>query len=180
MEIPIVHFFQELGSWTSFDIIMRIISLRYFLAWFRVICIGLTLLKNKKERKNPLLAFIISGGLFFLLSEFFFKHILVDFTWVRVRPYVSYPDIITAIGKQYSDSSFPSSHMASTLALLTVMVAFWRKTWIYALIFALAMAVSRMHNGMHYPSDVLAWAFVWVLCGWWGVKLGKRIRKVQK
>jgi len=74
----------------------------------------------------------------------------------KERPYVAHTESITSIGTSFADTSFPSNHMASTLTMLTVIVFFIPGVWPFALVFALMMAFSRMHNGMHYPSDVLA------------------------
>ncbi|MEI6673178.1 MAG: phosphatase PAP2 family protein [bacterium] len=60
------------------------------------------------------------------------------------------------MGKQYSDSSFPSSHMVLTVAMATVMILLFPAVWPYAILYILIMAWSRMYNGMHYPSDILA------------------------
>ena len=181
MELSIVQFFQSLWQGTFFDTLMLIISARWFLALLRTVSLGLALWKHKKQWKFIVICFALAGLFFYGVSEIFFKHILVDFIWIRVRPYLAHPDVIKSIWVFYSDSSFPSSHMASTLAMLTVMVYFWKKTWVYALIIALLMAVSRMHNGMHYPSDVLVGAFVWILCGMGAVWIGKMIwKKIKK
>jgi membrane-associated phospholipid phosphatase len=45
--------------------------------------------------------------------------------------------------------------MANICAMMTVMIFFIPGAWPIALLFVLLMAFSRMHNGMHYPSDVL-------------------------
>ncbi|MEI6118168.1 MAG: phosphatase PAP2 family protein [bacterium] len=60
------------------------------------------------------------------------------------------------MGKQYNDSSFPSSHMVLTVAMATVSILLFPAVRPYAILYALLMAWSRMHNGMHYPSDILA------------------------
>jgi len=55
-----------------------------------------------------------------------------------------------------SDSSFPSNHMSSIVTVLGVMIFYYRRYWKCAVLFVILMAFSRMHNGMHYPSDVIA------------------------
>lgn len=181
MELSIVQFFQSLWQGTFFDTMMWAVSARGFLVLLRIIALGLALWKHKRQWKLIVICFALAGLLFYGVSEFFFKDILVHFTWINVRPYLAHPDLIHAIWTSYSDSSFPSSHMASTLAMLTVMVYFWKKTWVYALIIAVLMAVSRMHNGMHYPSDVLVGALVGILCGIGAVCFGKMIwTKIKK
>ncbi len=81
-----------------------------------------------------------------------------------------------AVGKAFTDSSFPSSHMASTLGVLTVFVYFYRKTWPLALIFVLLMAFARMHNGMHYPTDVLAGTILGLGYGLLAIYIVNKIR----
>ena len=75
---------------------------------------------------------------------------------MRVRPYLAHPDLITPVGHRFVDSSFPSSHAASTVAIVTVLGHAYRRFAVLAASFALVMCLSRVHNGMHYPTDVLA------------------------
>ena len=46
--------------------------------------------------------------------------------------------------------------MASTVGMLFVSVAFYPSLLLPAILFALVMSFARLHNGMHYPSDVIA------------------------
>jgi undecaprenyl-diphosphatase len=58
--------------------------------------------------------------------------------------------------------SFPSGH-ATTAFALAMAVGFLSRRWFYpALVFAVAIAASRVIVGVHYPSDVLAGALVGV------------------
>ena len=117
------------------------------------------------KRKQLLISLAIGSLLFLLVNELTFKHLLLDITGMRLRPYVAHQDLITPIGKQFSDSSFPSSHMASTVMILTILVRLFPVSRPIAIIFALLMAFSRMHNGMHYPSDVLAGTVLGIVYG---------------
>jgi len=74
----------------------------------------------------------------------------------RQRPYVAHPGEIRPIGGKFSDSSFPSSHVASTAAILAVLSIFYPGFLIYALVIVLIVGFARLHNGMHYPTDILA------------------------
>jgi undecaprenyl-diphosphatase len=74
----------------------------------------------------------------------------------RVRPYIEYPNEIKSVGKKFSDSSFPSSHVASMVGGLVVLVYFYESLWLVAIILTLLISWSRLRNGMHYPSDILA------------------------
>jgi undecaprenyl-diphosphatase len=132
---------------------------------------------DKKKGKQIAVAAVIAVGLHFLFSEIFFKHVLPEFGIERIRPYLAHPGEIIPLGKQNTDSSFPSSHMAYTLSLLTVYVYYYRKYLLPAAAFALFMAFTRIHNGMHYPSDVLAGALFGTIYGMIAVKISKKYVK---
>ena len=122
----------------------------------RALVIGLAIFFKKKYWRFVLLSFFLAGVLFYLSSEIGFKTLLVKKTDIRPRPYVTHTETIQAIGKVYSDSSFPSSHMVFTVAMITVLILLFPAVWPYAIFYALLMARSRIYNGMHYPSDMLA------------------------
>jgi len=78
----------------------------------------------------------------------------------RERPYTTYPQIqkLTSGG----GPSFPSGHTSIAFATATSMTLAFPKWYVAAPAFLWAGAVgySRMHLGVHYPSDVLMGALV--------------------
>ena len=89
----------------------------------------------------------------------------------RHRPFVTQPDarLFGEAGKGYvaplpdgsrpptaNHHSFPSAHAANLFALATVAFLFYRRSARFMIPFATAVAFSRVYNGVHYPSDVLA------------------------
>lgn len=122
----------------------------------RASVILLALLFKKRYRKFVIFAFVLAAGLSYSFSDIGFKNILIQETGIRARPYIAHSAIIQPVGKLYTDSSFPSTHMALTVAMITVLIILFPAVWPYAILYALLMTWSRMHNGMHYPSDVLA------------------------
>jgi membrane-associated phospholipid phosphatase len=89
---------------------------------------------------------IICGGLTYALK----------FIVNRSRPFDTYPLLITK--KSYGgDPSFPSSHTSAAFATATSLSLIYPKWYIIipSYTWASLVAYSRMHLGVHYPSDVL-------------------------
>lgn len=93
----------------------------------------------------------------------------------RARPFDALSGVNLRVGKGGS-YSFPSSHAANWFCLTMVFLVYYpRSVWIL-LPFALGVSFSRVYNGVHYPSDVLAGAvlgagytaaIIWMLDALW-------------
>jgi membrane-associated phospholipid phosphatase len=82
----------------------------------------------------------------------------IKWTLNRERPYEKYPEIDPVY--LAADPSFPSGHTASAFALATSATLIWPKWYVAvpAYTWAGSVAYSRMHLGLHYPTDVVAGA----------------------
>jgi undecaprenyl-diphosphatase len=84
----------------------------------------------------------------------------VKYAVARPRPFLVHPEVI-----KYGEGgswSFPSGHTVEAFAF-AVAVAVMAKRWYIlfaAFTWACAVAFSRIHLGVHYPSDVLAAIFI--------------------
>lgn len=153
-EIKIVKYFQEFGKGridfftaaiSSVPVLAALwISLLAALAWF-----------FPEERSGLFLRVLVVAILHFSISEGFFKYVLPRFISMRRRPYVEFPELVKPIGHQFSDGSIPSSHMTSTVAMLFVISSVFPIFIWPSVLLALFMSFARIHNGMHYPSDVI-------------------------
>lgn len=175
MDLYIAQLISHFGQGTRVDALSYLISRWPFLGLCLLIIWVLSYWKSPTQRKQYLISFAVGVVLFYLINELTFKHILVNFIWTRTRPYIAHPDIIRAIWSQIFDSSFPSSHVASTVLILTLWV--WRssKMRVIAFVFALLVALSRVHNGMHYPTDVLAGVVLGLVYGYLWIHASKHI-----
>ena len=93
----------------------------------------------------------------------------------RLRPFQTLPDTILRVGKGGS-FSLPSSHAANWFGLTMVLLVYYRRTVWAMLPLSLMVCFSRIYNGVHYPSDVLAGAvlgagysaaIIWLLDALW-------------
>ena len=86
------------------------------------------------------------------------------YTVRRERPFVAYPDdFADKTGHDYSDSySFPSGHSTTAFAVATSLSLDYPKWYVIVPSYAYAgtVAYSRLHLGVHYPSDVLTGAII--------------------
>jgi len=97
----------------------------------------------------------------------------------RPRPFVTLPEarVFGKIGEGYvppeinengvdmaankgSRNSMPSAHAANWFAATMVLFLFYRRSLWFMLPLALGVSFSRIYNGVHYPSDVLAGALI--------------------
>jgi undecaprenyl-diphosphatase len=72
---------------------------------------------------------------------------------------------VLVVGIRTTDASFPSGHSASSFAAATAVASFYPA--VAPLVFALAtgVALSRVHLGHHFPSDITAGAAIGVASG---------------
>lgn len=149
------------------DILSIIISdvTEYAILWILIAVVLITLKKQHGWLVAKAMGLALIIQLFIVNVAF---KILID----RPRPYIIFPQI-EILGKTWVNNSFPSGHVASTVAMLWVLTSFFPKIKLWAIIFTLLMMWSRIYNGMHWPSDVVGGALVGLVAGWLAIKIIK-------
>lgn len=176
MDLRIAIFLNNLGAGTILDIFTQFISNKTFLLFLWSLIALIVIIFDEKQGKKFLIAILIATILHFLISEEFFKNFLGHFSNLRLRPYLAHPNLITLIDKNPNiDASFPSSHVSATVAIITVILYFYKKYWSLGVLFVLAMGFARIHNGVHYPTDVLGGAIFGIIYGLTGIYFAKAL-----
>lgn len=132
-----------------------------------------TLYLLNKDSANKQHAIIIGGTV--IISSAITG--LLKYTIQRERPFVTYPDIKHI--KPEDSYSFPSGHTSTAFALATSVTIAYPKWYVAApaYLWASSAAYSRMHLGVHYPSDVLAGALIGSGSAWLCYKLNMRLQQ---
>ena len=107
----------------------------------------------------------------------------LKYTINRTRPFITYPDLVKR--STGGSPSFPSGHTSSAFSLATSVAIQYPKWYVVvpSCIWAGSVAYSRMYQGVHYPSDVLAGAVIGsgsaVLCYYLNKKLFNHSKKIK-
>ncbi len=95
--------------------------------------------------------------------------LIIVLAWKRPRPFISHSDeIMTPIteGLRVTSISFPSVHTYIAFAIATSVFLYGHKRLGTLLFFlALAIAISRVGAGLHYPSDIIGGALLGIASG---------------
>lgn len=117
-----------------------------------------------KYRKVGITAF------FSLVAEAVIVNLLLKNCTARIRPYVA-NEALMLLGHMPGDFSFPSGHTGAAFAVSTVLVLYGKDGSMpkrYAVLAGLAaalIALSRLYNAAHYPTDVLAGMLIGMMTG---------------
>jgi undecaprenyl-diphosphatase len=107
--------------------------------------IGLAILGGPKGRRAGAATAVASLGATYVVET------RVKPIFRRVRPFVNREARV--VGIRPADHSFPSGHTASSFAAATALAFFYPRAAPLAYGLATAVGVSRVHLGVHFPSD---------------------------
>ena len=126
----------------------------------------------KKDTNVKFKSYMIGGSL--LVSTAFTVGLKYGIN--RNRPFITYPEIQNIVPAK--SPSFPSGHTSMAFSTATSLSIAFPKWYVIAPSFLWAGSVgySRMHLGVHYPSDVLIGAIIGSGSAWLSCFLTKKIQ----
>lgn len=130
------------------------------------IALGILLLIFKKTRRCGVVI-LLSLTLGFLIGNVTLKPLVA-----RLRPYQIKE--FSLIIPYLSDYSFPSGHTLHSFATGMAIYYNHKKTGRIFIVFAILMAISRLYLFVHFPTDVIAGAFIGLICAFISHKVVKR------
>jgi membrane-associated phospholipid phosphatase len=171
LDTGLFHFINRSLANPLFDRLMPVLSgdgtvMRWFLLVAVIAFVAALFCSPRARLCALLLALVLVLGDSLVVNTI--KH-----TVARPRPFVTLPDarVFGVVGQGYVPpeamaantnglNSLPSAHAANWFAATMVLFLFYRKSWRFMLPMAAAVSFSRVYNGVHYPSDVLAGAIL--------------------
>lgn len=135
-----------------------------------IVC-SLVMLCWKKTRKIGFWA-LISMLLGLLITNVTIKPLVA-----RSRPWLVVDGLSNLI-ESSDPNSFPSGHTCAAFAAGFSWALHVNQRWLKVLCVgqAVLMGYSRLHVGVHFPTDVLAGAVIGTMCAWLAWKLEKRYK----
>ncbi|MBP7669537.1 MAG: phosphatase PAP2 family protein [Candidatus Eisenbacteria bacterium] len=145
-------------------------SAKPFLIPFAIVC-GWLLWRG--GRRGRLLVALLLAGV--CVTDPLVHHILKPL-FARVRP-CFVVDGVRALSGQSHSPSFPSSHAANVFCAATIVAGRLGRRWLWLLVLAAIVGISRVYIGVHYPSDILAGAGLGMLVGWGMLAVGNALEQ---
>jgi membrane-associated phospholipid phosphatase len=105
---------------------------------------------------------------------------VIKYSVNRERPFVTYPDIMKK--SKAATPSFPSGHTSAAFETATSVSLLFPEWYIIvpSFLWAGTVGYSRMHLGVHYPSDVLAGAITGAGSAWLTHVINKKLSSKSK
>jgi membrane-associated phospholipid phosphatase len=173
LDVGLFRFVNQALSNPVFDVLMPFASGNRFFVPVALLVAGLLLWKGAARGRLCLLMLLLIVWPGDSLISNTLKHAVA-----RPRPFVTLPEVrlfgrdprLAVQADPQVDrarsmggggyTSMPSSHAANWFAATLILLVYYRRSWRFMLPLACLVSFSRVYNGVHYPSDVVAGAIL--------------------
>lgn len=100
---------------------------------------------------------VVSGAISVVLA------MLISHTFYQPRPFVVEPQTVHQLISHPADSGFPSDHTAGSFGFAVGLLFAGISDGLWGLVFAAAVALSRVVVGVHWPSDIVVGALLGIV-----------------
>ena len=109
---------------------------------------------------------LLAGSVAFAIK--IFVQLTLKYKFKRRRPFEIIQEISWLV-KPPDKFSFPSGHTAGAFLMATLLSHFFPAVTVPVFVLAAAVGFSRIYNGVHFPSDVIAGLFLGMGCAHIGI-----------
>ncbi|CAM5620881.1 undecaprenyl-diphosphatase [Bacillus circulans] len=152
VNIHLFRYINDLGKQYTFLNIPMILIAEY-MVYFLAIATLLLWFSSKKKNRMMVLCAMVS----FLFAEIGGK--IAGILHSNYQPFEELLNVNKLIEKAV-DNSFPSDHTILFFSICLSFYLFKRGIWLFWVILALIVGISRIWVGVHYPMDVFVGAFI--------------------
>jgi len=154
-DVFLLHWLNDTLKCRILDIVMPMVTFLGSATFTALFCLS-TLLSQNKDIKH--LGILTSLS---ILTSSFITQFIKRFI-NRIRPYINFPQLnIKKIG--VDNYSFPSGHTTAAFSIGISIALSFTGLAVISIVLAVAVGISRVYLGVHYPSDVVAGIIVGTL-----------------
>ena len=161
IDIAILRFINITIANPAFDFFFGYIGDFKIWRWPLLIFLGLILWKGGGRGRWMVLLCIITAAITDPSIHYIFKPLIGRLRPCQ-EPALDWLRLLDGCGGKYG---FPSSHAANFFGQAVIIGSFYRITRYYIYPIAVLVALSRVYLGVHYPTDILAGAFLGIISG---------------
>jgi undecaprenyl-diphosphatase len=163
---------QYAGRWELLDKLAI-----FFADYFQYVILVILIIFFLKDFKNKLPTLVTAVATVFLSRVVIVE--IIRHLFFRSRPFVMEHANLLLVKQSPTEPSMPSGHASLFFALAMAVYFYNKRLGVFLFISAILISLARVFGGIHWPSDVLAGAFIGIISGWLVHKIFQKYFKTK-